>query len=273
MVSDRSNGIDRGKFSKVGLILLAFAAALALGAAFIGLGLSKDAEYQREADANAREYAAYADQKERNRCIGFSSQKEADCVAEYSEEKRTNQRYEQDLVAQRQSANWAYIMGAAAVIGMILSVVGVVLVWTTFDETRKANDITREHQRARILPSAELARDFHSETQKAILRCENIGLSAAYRVKCFALTAKEAPKSPPIEADFGYERTIIVGEKVDFIVIDPFENDNYVCGMIQYDTIFVGPQKSYFCFGFDWSQQSKKWFAVSKIPDTWPRDT
>ena len=35
-------------------------------------------------------------------------------------------------------------MGAAAVIGMALSAVGVFLVWTTFNETRKANNIAKE---------------------------------------------------------------------------------------------------------------------------------
>jgi hypothetical protein len=145
MVFDCSNGSNRCNISKVGLIVFAFLAALALGVAFIGFGLSRDAEYQRQADTNAREYAAYADQQARQSCIRLFDQKKADCIAKYSHEKRTNHRNEQDLVAQRQSANWAYIMGAAAVIGMILSVVGVVLVWTTFRETQKTNKIAAKN--------------------------------------------------------------------------------------------------------------------------------
>jgi hypothetical protein len=78
---------------------------------------------------------------------------------------------------------------------------------------------------------------------------------------------------PPVNPTGGYERTIVVGAKDDLAEIADFQIDQYVVGMIQYDTIFSGPQQSYFCFGFAWSKQSKKWYAVNQTPETWPTDT
>jgi len=41
-----------------------------------------------------------------------------------------------DLAAQQKAALWAMIMGMAAIVGTVMSAVGVLLVWSTFKETR-----------------------------------------------------------------------------------------------------------------------------------------
>ena len=189
-------------------------------------------------------------------------------------EKERNKREIRDLAAQEKSAYWAEYLFWATVAALVLSLIGIGLVWTTFRETKQSNDIARDHQRARLLPSAELMRTNHlSETMKVALRCENIGLSPAYRVRCFALPVKSVPEMPPTDASGGFERTMTVGATDDLVEVGNFESDYYVVGMIQYDTIFGGPKYSYFCFCFVWSRPSRKWFAVSQIPKTWPRDT
>jgi hypothetical protein len=66
-----------------------------------------------------------------------------DCINEARQTKRENQREEQDLAAQKVTAWWTQVMGIAALIGMGLSAVGVWLVKTTFDETRKSNAIAQ----------------------------------------------------------------------------------------------------------------------------------
>jgi hypothetical protein len=134
-------GSGRGDLSKTGLIS-GIVIAVVIAAAFIGWGLSKSAEYQRQADDHTREYAAYAYDKIWKTCPSPIIGDHYECSAQARHEQRAYERDEQDLVAQRQSALWAYIMGAAAVIGMGLSVVGVLLVWTTFRETKRANEIT-----------------------------------------------------------------------------------------------------------------------------------
>jgi hypothetical protein len=189
-------------------------------------------------------------------------------------EKERNEREILDLQAQEKSAYWAEAMFWATTAALILSLIGIGLVWTTFKETRKSNDIAQNHQRARVFPTAELTSTHpYSETKKVVLRCENIGLSPAYRVRCVALPVAEIPNMPPVIPTGGYERTIVVGAKDDLAEIADFQIDQYVVGMIQYDTIFSGPQQSYFCFGFAWSKQRKKWFAERRIPETWPTDT
>ena len=144
-------GSNRSIVAKAGLIIAACIAALIMASIFIGYGLTQDAEYQRQADAQSREYAAYTQDQERQDCFPLAGYDKSDCIAEKRHEYRADRRNERDLVAQRKSANWAYIMGAAAVIGMVLSVVGVALVWTTFAETRKANQIALMEHRPWIL--------------------------------------------------------------------------------------------------------------------------
>jgi hypothetical protein len=242
--------------------------------AWISYGISESAKYERQADDKTSEYTRYTGEKVAQACVGISSLEKIKCLNEAFEAKREYERNQTDLVAQRQSALWAYVMAAAAVIGMALSAVGVWLVKTTFDETRKSNDIAQDHQRARLLASAQLMPAHHlSETMKVVLSCENIGLSPAYRVRCFTLSVKNIPEMPPADAIEGFERTMTVGSTYDLVEVENFENDHHVVGMIQYDTIFGGPKYSYFCFCFVWSLRSRKWFAVSQIPKTWPRDT
>ena len=134
----------RGKHGKAGLIAAAIVVALAIGLAIISVGLARDADYQRQADYQSRENAAYTQEQIRQRCVPLPDKDKAECVSEKRHEYREDRRNERDLVAQRKSANWAYIMGAAAVIGAGLSIVGVVLVWTTFAETRRANEIASD---------------------------------------------------------------------------------------------------------------------------------
>lgn len=135
---------NRGDYSKIGLIAGSVLAAL-IAALFIAWGVSKSAEYQRQADNQTREYTAYTDQEIRKACLRLPPVDKQECAAKARHEQRAYQRNEQDLVAQRQSALWAYIMGAAAVIGMGLSVIGVILVWTTFRETRRTAVIAQKN--------------------------------------------------------------------------------------------------------------------------------
>ena len=144
----------RGDFIKTGLAVLAIIGALAFGLWSIASGLSRDAEFQRQADDHSRKYAAYAQEQIRENCFPLSGVHKANCISEKRHDYREDRREERDLVAQRNSANWAYIMGAAAVLGMVLSAVGVVLVWITFRETRRTAQIAYdalEHEKATAL--------------------------------------------------------------------------------------------------------------------------
>lgn len=138
---------NRGDHTKTGLIAGIVVAAL-IAVATISWGLWQSAEYGREANNRAREYAAYTDEKVRKACLSLPPVYQKNCATEARHEKRDNERDERDLVAQRQSALWALIMGAAAVVGMGLSVIGVFLVWTTFKETQRAANLAAENLNA-----------------------------------------------------------------------------------------------------------------------------
>jgi len=150
-------GSNWGELSKARLTLISSSVVAAFSLAIIVWGLSWSSEYQREADNQAREYAEYTYEKVGNACVGKPPVDKADCISQARHERRAHERDEQDLVAQKQSALWAYVMSAAAVIGMGLSAVGVFLVWTTFRETKRANEITESIAKLERRPWIALA--------------------------------------------------------------------------------------------------------------------
>lgn len=119
-------------------------AGLALILALISAGLYYQAEYAHESNARADNYAKHASDQIEQACVGIVRTEKAQClrkaITEYRKQADDNRRDYNDLTAQRTSALWTQIMGIAALIGMGLSVVGVVLVWTTFRETKRSSD-------------------------------------------------------------------------------------------------------------------------------------
>lgn len=132
-----SGGVNTTKTGLVvGIIVAVFFAVV-----FIGFGLLETAKYQRQADDSRSNYSEYTSDKKSETCIGPSRLEKMQCLYEADDKQREYDATQQDLVAQKTSALWAYIMGAAAVIGMGLSVIGVFLVWTTFRETKRSADL------------------------------------------------------------------------------------------------------------------------------------
>jgi hypothetical protein len=134
------------KRSSDGLISASIVAVALLAVAGLSIfwGYSKQVEYYRNADQNSSEYTRNTYAPEADRCIILPRESQSDCIAEASNKERTYRRDEQDLAAQKTSAVWAYLMGSAALIGMILSAFGVFLVWRTFSATREGNLIARD---------------------------------------------------------------------------------------------------------------------------------
>ncbi|WP_156347251.1 MULTISPECIES: hypothetical protein [unclassified Sphingomonas] len=118
--------------------------------------LSDSAYYQQQAHSNALRYKAYAEQQIRAECNSETGFKRIKCVEEIRHQQRAYYRDEYDLASQRQAALWGYTTAATAVIGLFLSILGVVLVWITFRATKEANDITRQSIRPWIDISVRL---------------------------------------------------------------------------------------------------------------------
>lgn len=127
--------------------IIATVAGLAIVASAIFLLIrdlsTVDSAYRHSAANASIKYQADANSNIKERCLSATAFAEEDCTAKAYEAAREGQRKEQDLAAQNITAWWTKVMGIAALIGMALSAVGVWLVKTTFDETRKANEIAK----------------------------------------------------------------------------------------------------------------------------------
>jgi hypothetical protein len=165
------SGSNRVNVSKTGLIIgLLLALAICIG--WIGYGLSKSAEYERQADNKRSEYSEYTRQKIADTCVGMPDLEAVKCRYDAFDAQREYNSNQSDLIAQRQSALWAYIMGAAAVIGMALSAVGVWLVKATFDATREANVIQKTAMKNAEIDAKE-ARNALVESDRAVIIIPN----------------------------------------------------------------------------------------------------
>jgi hypothetical protein len=146
MVSGGSNGSNwsDGLATKLGL---GAAIAISLALIFWGIyyGLSEETAYEQSAgDAHAEHarHGCYVIPKSDTKTTAIKQPDSRPCTpSEKGEKENDNRRDYVDLVAQRSSALWAKIMGIAALVGMGLSLLGVVLVAITFRETRKGNEI------------------------------------------------------------------------------------------------------------------------------------
>lgn len=170
--------------SKARLIIGLFL-AFAICAGWIGYGLSKSAEYGRQANDQRAEYSEYTRKKIDQTCVGIPKLEAIKCKYDAFNAQRENNHNQSDLVAQRQSALWAYIMGTAAVIGIALSAVGVWLVKTTFDETRKSNTIAAAAAASEYGASLTILGGHVQLSRGRIhvrLKVKNIGKSPAHRV-------------------------------------------------------------------------------------------
>jgi len=123
-------------------------------------------------------------------CVRLPIQHQSDCIAEASNAARENERQEQDLVAQRVTAVWTFLMGCAAIVGMGLSIVGVFLVWTTFRAAREANEIGRNALIAERRPWLEIEKvmigGIQMEAARAVVDIvvigKNVGNSPAQNI-------------------------------------------------------------------------------------------
>lgn len=123
-------------------------AALTLAAlAGIAWGNIQQRNYLAEAEEYVSDYASTVHDPHRYACTRFPLHQQRDCIAEVIANGREYQRQELGLTSQRTAALWTALMGNAAIVGVVLSVAGVLLVWTTFRETREANRIMRSEGR------------------------------------------------------------------------------------------------------------------------------
>lgn len=126
--------------------VVAMASVLVLGALFC-YGLWTQSKSQLASDYRRHNYTSATYYPKYDACVEAVGKSKADCIAKAQNENRENERQERDLVAQETTAAWTLVMSGAAIFGVMLSIVGVWLVWATFGETKKANEIIRSDGR------------------------------------------------------------------------------------------------------------------------------
>lgn len=265
------SGVGRVNTTKAGLIF-GLVIAVAFCTAAIGFGLSKSWEYQRQADDNRAEYAKYTSEKITKSCVGLAAPEKIKCQYESFDAQRENNANQQDLVAQRQSALWAFIMGAAAVIGMALSAVGVWLVKATFDATHEAN-IIQERAIKNAEVDAQEARNALIDAERAIITLVSVVRTHEISSVGDTVTLLVALKNVGRSGAKAFEVAFCVSDVAVYkrrrtyvrrfsetcmadqaISLDKIEikrksiSQKYVIGYVAYRTIHGAEFKTYFCY-------------------------
>jgi hypothetical protein len=292
MVFNRSNGSNRGKLSKAGLIAgLIF--ALVICASFIGYGLLEGAKYERQANNHSSENAKYTRDKITQTCVGTSRIEVIRCRYNAMDAQREYEYNQRDLVAQRQSALWAYIMGAAAVIGIALSAIGVWLVWTTFRATHRSAEIAQENLNAfreaeRGHCEIKLSGGFKSDTSNIIKYSAEISNTGRSMVKVVAIRYQSLTDQTPTDKFGGatFEEFVLSEGKtrdrgISVQGISNITRFPFLGGYVEYRCKFGQMHKSYFCYAVTEARQGNglianghtHWVHECKRERDWPNDT
>lgn len=127
------------RWARVGLAL----GVAILLAAFAGFMIWRPADkldrfYEHQAEQTAQAYQDTARVHAEYACGRLTKPEIRECVHKEYHAARERERQEYDLQAQLVSSVWTRAMGQAAVVGMVVGIIGVGLIWATFRETRRA---------------------------------------------------------------------------------------------------------------------------------------
>ena len=257
--------------------------AVAFCASWVGYGLLQSAEYERQASANSAEYAKNTRDKVAKACLKLAGIDAVNC-ANNARDAETEYRYNQsDLVAQRQSALWAYIMAAAAVIGMGLSVIGVWLVWTTFRETKRSADSASNTYSAfvaleRAIVKVHLNMSGQRQGRLAFgVWVTNIGKSSCL-IKSYATAWQKTDRYDEIGGYSAQAAHLLLPHNeqkfIEWSKGRADDSNKYLRGIIVY-TSPLGEHVSHFCFFVleTGNPEGGGYAFVDSKGDDWPADT
>jgi hypothetical protein len=250
----RSDWLKHPQVRLIGGLLV----AVAFCSSWIGYGLLQSTKYEREARANTEEYARYTSDQIAEACITLPNQEKIECLHDASDAQREQSYNQQDLVAQRQSALWAYIMAAAAVIGMALSAVGVWLVWGTWKQTAQAAESARRtlglfiaKERAFLRATNTINRSRRDEGSGFIVVFENLGESLAEIVSTHWSYVTEGTWPEEFGQSTFRNTPVAAGRGGTTEILSPGEfpcDPCWLVGSVSYITLEDKTFISYFCF-------------------------
>ena len=125
--------------TKPGFILLALTGAALILIAGIALykGWASQAAFEVQTSQTAKSARNHANTQLARYCAPLPNEAESNCRREVEDSYRDYYKESRDLEAQRVTAMWTALMGSAALVGMVFSIIGVGLVFATFQQTLK----------------------------------------------------------------------------------------------------------------------------------------
>lgn len=203
---------NRGRFDYLGL-LAALAIALPLYVAMIWDMSAQQARGEVEATYAARDYAESTDKHIRDLCVVGPLQARLECAKEIIAANRESERGERDLQAQEAMARWTFVMGGVAAFGVLISLIGVGLVYVTFRETRRAadagleaNSIARETGQAQV------------RCYLSVMECILVYKGSEWHLGC---KVKNTGQSPALKVTWEPDLAMVVKNCEDFQSANP----------------------------------------------------
>ncbi|MCA0433043.1 MAG: hypothetical protein LCH46_07235 [Proteobacteria bacterium] len=244
--------------NRLAAVLLVYLATLGIFAIYWGYNNN---QYDRdEAIRQTKGYISHVLDPGRRVCLDKAPDVQAECFINLSRTTREAARQEQDLVAQRVTAIWTFIIGAATILSLLSSAFGVFLVWKTFSASKEANQIARQQLEIdsrpwMIIDDVQIHRRISGispTTPIAQIRCRNIGKLPALRVHAHVelvlLTEAEFGEfvagrlKLPLEkvSDDTIERTVLPGESyVSYARIEAHNTDEIRRSFDRLAVVFV----------------------------------
>jgi hypothetical protein len=142
--------------------------------------------YEHQAAKAAEQYRDTARVHAERSCANIASPEAFECIHEQYHAAWQREREQYDFQAQLVTSAWTRAMGLAAAVAMFFGIVGVGLVYATFDATKEGNRITRETADIELRPWLEISVDgkryILNEKQATVtyfLTIKNIGKTPA----------------------------------------------------------------------------------------------
>lgn len=126
-----------------------YVAALTVGAIFVFWSLavwqiSQNQERTRAAGDQARSESEQDFRAQLGRCAALAGSEQVDCIVGAIEAQRDHDRAEDDLQAQQQMADWAFLMVAVSAAQLLIAGYGVVYIIKTFSQTSDAVEAAQD---------------------------------------------------------------------------------------------------------------------------------
>jgi hypothetical protein len=237
-------------------------------------------KYERQAEQKAENYRSSARIRAEARCAALPRAEIRPCVYQEFYTARQSEHDEYDLQAQLVTSVWTRVMGIAAIVGMAVGILGVGLIYKTFEETRRtayaaheANRAFKDVERPRLVPNPGGA-DITDGAQFTLqFPVTNVGRASAHIIGLALAHLGSNTYHEDLVAE-PMVRVVHAGDS-GTIWVFTFDYDDafpYLGGFVVYRSSF-GEHRSYFCYRLEPDPDVPMLWLHPDKGDDWPKDT